>query len=74
MAVSITTEPTFSASPPREVLDRLKLRAVGYQHILPDGRHVMIQAGEDEGDIKQVNVVFNWFEELKAKVPTGNNR
>ncbi len=73
MAVSITTEPAFSASSPREVLDRNQLRAVGYQDILPDGRHIMIQKGEDEDDIKHVNVVFNWFEELKAKVPTGRS-
>ena len=74
MAVSITTEPTLNASKPRQTLDRDQLRAVGWVDVLPDGRFIAIQKGEDEDDIKQVNVVFNWFEELKAKVPTETGR
>jgi hypothetical protein len=38
-------------------------------NILPDGRFMFVQKGDDEGDIEQVNVVLNWFEELKAKAP-----
>ncbi|UCC31866.1 MAG: PD40 domain-containing protein, partial [Phycisphaerales bacterium] len=74
MAVSITTEPTLNASKPRQALDRDQLRGAGILDVLPDGRFSMIQKGEDEGDIKQVNVVFNWFEELKAKVPAETSR
>ncbi len=74
MAVSITTEPTLNASKPRQTLDRDQLRAVGWVDVLPDGRFIMIQKGEDEDDIKRVNVVLNWFEELKAKVPTETGR
>ncbi len=74
MAVSITTEPTFNASKPRQTIDRDQLRAVESLDVLPDGRFIMIQKGEDEDDIKRVNVVLNWFEELKAKVPTGRDR
>ena len=74
MAVSITTEPTFNASKPRQTLDRDQVRGAGILDVLPDGRFIMIQKGEDEDDIKRVNVVLNWFEELKAKVPTGTTR
>ena len=37
---------------------------------LPDGeRFVLIQKGEQETEKKHLNVVLNWFEELKTKVP-----
>jgi len=32
----------------------------------------MTQATEPEGAGMQINVVLNWFEELKQRVPTGN--
>ncbi len=38
----------------------------------PDGqRFVMIQAGGPDSEASQINVVLNWFEELKRRVPTG---
>ncbi|MEE8350401.1 MAG: hypothetical protein V3R94_12570, partial [Acidobacteriota bacterium] len=43
----------------------------GYQYydISPDGqRFLMIK--EEEGQQDQINVVLNWFEELKRLVPT----
>jgi serine/threonine-protein kinase len=74
MGASITTEPAFNVSTPRQVFDLDQLRALGSGDFLPDGRYIMIQKGEDEDDIKGVNVVLNWFEELKAKVPTETGR
>ncbi len=40
--------------------------------ISPDGqRFLMIkEADEEEGQPDQINVVLNWFEELKRLVPT----
>ena len=36
----------------------------------PDGRFLFLRmAGGDDG-LQQVNVVLNWFEELKQRVPT----
>ncbi len=35
-----------------------------------DGRFLMIQRGEQEPGQAQINVVLNWFEELKRLVPT----
>jgi len=32
----------------------------------------MIRLSEDATPAMQINVVLNWFEELKQKVPTGN--
>ncbi len=40
--------------------------------VTPDGqRFVMVQAVEQEAGASQINVVLNWFEELKRLVPTG---
>jgi hypothetical protein len=39
--------------------------------VSPDGqRFLMLKAAEPEGEgPTQINVVFNWFEELKRRVP-----
>ncbi len=41
--------------------------------VTPDGqRFVMVKPSEQQGAATQINVVLNWFEELKQRVPTGN--
>jgi hypothetical protein len=40
--------------------------------VSPDGqRFLMLKAAEQATAPNQINVVLNWFEELKQKVPTG---
>jgi len=69
--VSIQTKPTVSASPPVVVHDLKRLRVTPSEwDVLPDGRLVAIQKGAGEDDLTEVNLVLNWFEELKARVPT----
>ncbi len=74
MVVSVETEPTFSAGRPEVLFEGryVTTRFVpGYQYydISPDGqRFLMIK--EVEGSTTQINVVLNWFEELKRLVPT----
>jgi Tol biopolymer transport system component len=74
MVVSVRTEPTFSAGRPEVLFEGsyVKTRFIpGYQYydISPDGqRFLMIKAVE--GSTAQINVVLNWFEELKRLVPT----
>ena len=72
MAVDIAAGPTFSAGKPRLVFQ-------GQYHtgdrpdydVTPDGqRFLMIKDGGEES-AGQINVVLNWFEELKRKVPSG---
>ena len=73
MAVDITTEPTFNAGKPRLLFEgRYDTRVtIGYRanyDVTADGqRFVMIKGEEGQG---QINVVLNWFEELKRLVPT----
>ena len=70
-AMTMTTEPELTLSDPRTVLDVDELNAVGDSLVpLPDGeRFVFIQRDEQERDAEHLNVVLNWFEELKKKVP-----
>jgi hypothetical protein len=40
--------------------------------VAPDGRHFVIVEGREAGSgPTAVNVVLNWLEELKGRVPTG---
>jgi len=74
MAVSVETEPTFSARKPEVLFEGSYLSSESdpefqYYDISPDGqRFLMIKA--EEGSTAQINVVLNWFEELKRLVPT----
>ena len=71
MAVAVSAERSFcSADKPRKLFEapsRWNFDAT------PDGqRLVMTKSVKDEKDADRTHLtfVFNWFEELKAKVPT----
>jgi len=75
--VSIKTEPTFTQGSPvvlftgRYTTD--DLRSTANYDISPDGqRFLMIKEAEEEPvqQQTQINVLTNWFEELKRLVPT----
>ncbi len=73
MVVDITTEPSISAGTPKLLFEGTfqgaTLSRANYD-VTPDGqRFVMIQAVEPEQAPTQINVVLNWFEELKQRVP-----
>ena len=71
MVVPIQTRRTFKAGKPRVLFEGFPI--VRYD-ISPDGqRFLMIKQGGPTGsDSKgsQINVVLNWSEELKRRVPT----
>ena len=72
-AVSVELEPNFKAGNSRVLFEGSFKRALvpGFQYydIAPDGqRFLMIK--EDQTATTQINVVLNWFEELKRLVPT----
>jgi len=70
MVVGINPEPSFTQGSPVVLFTGRysTYRAVNYD-ISPDGqRFLMIKAAEEERG--QINVVLNWFEELKRLVPT----
>jgi len=76
IAVDITTQPGFAAGKPRVLFERqyvpTPLTSPDYD-VSPDGqRFLMLKSIESAGSAPtQINIVLNWFEELKQKVPTG---
>jgi eukaryotic-like serine/threonine-protein kinase len=78
MAVQVTTQPTFTAGKAKVLFERPYVptpRSFPDYDVSPDGeRFLMLKPGESEETTStQINVVLNWFEELKQRVPTGKN-
>jgi hypothetical protein len=68
MTVDIETEPDFIAGTP-QVLFEAPFPVSPEFDVTPDGqRFLMVQIGEQQG-AGLINVVLNWFEELKDLVP-----
>jgi len=74
MAADVTTQPTFSAGKPKMLFEGSYLLTAGTfpnYDVSSDGqRFLMLKPSEQpEPAATQINVVLNWFEELKRKVP-----
>ena len=67
MAVAIETTPTLELGSPRELFEASDLAAYD---VHPDGDRFLIVSAERQASAGQINVVLNWFEELKRLVPT----
>jgi len=76
MAVDIATQPGFAAGKPRMLFEGqyepTPATTPNYD-VSPEGqRFLMLKPSESaEAAPTQINVVLNWFEELKRRVPTG---
>jgi hypothetical protein len=77
MAVPVTFEPTFtSGGRPRKLFRfagvyRMSGTATAYD-IFPDGKRFIMVSEPEEATAtrrQQINVVLNWFEELRRLVP-----
>lgn len=73
---SVSTNRELALSPPRLLFEQRYAFGVGVStpnyDVSPDGqRFVMIK---DELGSGRLNIVLNWFEELKARVPTKEAR
>jgi eukaryotic-like serine/threonine-protein kinase len=76
MAVDIATQPSFAAGKPRMLFEGQYVPTPGTNSnydVSPDGqRFLMLKPSEATGAAPtQINVVLNWFEELKRRVPAG---
>ncbi len=76
MAVTVETEPSFRAGLPKELFrDDYSFMGPGQAwDISPDGKRflMMKEIAADESEAvtpRRINVVLNWFEELKERVP-----
>jgi len=79
MAVDIATQTGFVAGKPRVLFERQYVPTPGTNSnydVSPDGqRFLMLKPSEQaQAAPTQINVVLNWFEELKQKVPTGKKQ
>jgi hypothetical protein len=76
MVVETTTQPTFSAGKARMLFEGLFVTtapamSVSYD-VSADGQRFLV-VKESEAALRspgQINVVLNWFNELKRRVPT----
>ena len=73
MAVEIATRPSFSAGKPRVLFEGQYVptpATIPNYDVSPDGqRFLMLKATEQAAAPTQINVVLNWFEELKRRAP-----
>jgi hypothetical protein len=81
MVVEVEAEPTFKPGTPAVLLQRtpetsLTMGTSGISwDIHPDGRFLMLKSATEPGsestveDSRKINIVLNFFEELKQKVP-----
>lgn len=75
MAVQVETQPSFSASKPTMLFEReyaaSQFPATGIAYdVSSDGqRFLMVKEVEQSSAATQINVVLNWFTELKQRVP-----
>ena len=81
MVVGMTTQPSFYAGKPRMLFGGPYVRTPTGRtfpnyDVSPDGqRFLMLKPVEQaQAAPTQINVVLNWFEELKQKVPTGTKQ
>jgi Tol biopolymer transport system component/predicted Ser/Thr protein kinase len=76
MAVDIATQPSFAAGKPRMLFEGQYVptpATIPNYDVSPDGqRFLMLKPIEQaQAAPTQINVVLNWFEELKRRVPSG---
>ena len=73
MAVDVRTTPIFKAGVPRLLFEERFAPGVFLAYdVTPDGkRFLIVKSAEQEQTSIQINLVLNWFEELKRRVPIG---
>ena len=78
MAVSVTTQPGFSASSPRllfEGLYEVHPRREGFWDVAPDGqRFLMLKAAGRETQATQLRVVLNFFTDVRRRTREGGGK
>jgi eukaryotic-like serine/threonine-protein kinase len=74
MVVEYQTQPTFSAGKPRLLFEGNYVPGEGagtFYSVAPDSQRFLMTriADQPQAALTQINLVLNWFEELKQKVP-----
>jgi serine/threonine-protein kinase len=73
MSVAVQTQAEFRADAPKMIFEGPYLNVPGVSYdVAPDGRHFIVnEENQKQAPTTQLNVVLNWFEELKRRVPAG---
>jgi serine/threonine protein kinase len=75
MVVGVSTQPTFSAGKAELLFEghyQTTNASLPQYDVSPDGqRFLMVKDAGTEQSTTQINIVQNWFEELKLRVPAG---
>jgi serine/threonine-protein kinase len=72
MASDIATRPSFTNGKPHMLFEGPYVptpASVPFYDVSPDGQRFLMLKPSEQGAPTQINVVLNWFEELKQKVP-----
>jgi Tol biopolymer transport system component len=74
MAVDVVTQPTFSNGRPRQLFEGKYVSSLfpltGFAYdVSPDGQRFLMIEETGSTTAAQINVVLNWAEELKRRVP-----
>jgi hypothetical protein len=73
MVVDVVITPTVSAGKPRRLFEKRFQRSAAFwpnYDVTFDGRRLLMIKRAEQAAPTQINVVLNWFEELKQRVPT----
>jgi serine/threonine-protein kinase len=76
-AVAIEVEPSFSVGEPNDLFTEFSARNMivrNYDFDSVNRRFIMVKPLQEESTPTQINVVLNWFEELKRLVPSQEDR
>ena len=75
MAAAVEIKPGFSAAKPRLLFEGHYETSIYTFHpnydVTPDGQRFLMIRGTEQKSATQINVVLNWSDELKQRVPTG---
>ncbi len=72
MSVSVTTQPALTVGPPRVVFQERYPTAAPFKadyDVTGDGKRFLMVADGTTPAAARINIVLNWFEELKARLP-----
>jgi len=77
MSVDLNAESAAPESKPRPLFERpsapiaIDSRQFGHTFaVFPDGKRFLFVDQPVQPEVRELRVVLNWFEELKARVPT----
>jgi hypothetical protein len=70
MEIAVTTTPSISFGPPKELFDA-EAKNIRLHNFFADGREIVLMRGEEESDeIRRLAVVLGFSDELVRKMKT----